>query len=563
MTSFPATVQTLSDVASALASVSLALAAGVFLYRRRDLAPTPRLLVILAIAFLLAEAVRNATSTLPPDAETLLKLATALVAVGLAIFAWPQLPRLLALPSQADLAHSNTLLAEANQSLESTIARRTQELADATLRFETALSRSNITVFTEDRNLVCTWVHNPRPGLIAGPDGPASPGTEALKRSVVETGETANETVAVGSPEEGLRYFDLTVSPTRDATGAIDGLLGTAVDVTEKRLFEVRLAALAAQIATTARRFELALDNSPIIVFEQDRELRYTFLYNPPEGVDVDDTLGRSDRDLLPDADQRKLVPAKQRVLDGGGSETIQVELDILGIPRDYEIRLEPRVGPDGSVEGVIGTAFDLTERRRNERQMRIVMRELTHRSKNLLAVVQAMARKTASMAPDVDTFIRDFSSRLRAIAAAHDLLVAESWSGADVAALLAASLSQSVDPAAPEIHIEGPALKVSPDTAQMLGLAFHELTMNAMRHGALSVPGGRLTVRWEENDGTVALEWREEGGPAVTPPTRSGFGRVLLERLVGASLSGSVEIDYAPEGLVCRISFPQDRLIA
>lgn len=563
MTSFPATVQTLSDVASALASVSLALAAGVFLYRRRDLAPTPRLLVILAIAFLLAEAVRNATSTLPPDAEALLKLATALVAVGLAIFAWPQLPRLLALPSQADLAHSNTLLAEANQSLESTVARRTQELADATLRFETALSRSNITVFTEDRNLVCTWVHNPRPGLIAGPDGPASPGTEALKRSVVETGETANETVAVGSPEEGLRYFDLTVSPTRDATGAIDGLLGTAVDVTEKRLFEVRLAALAAQIATTARRFELALDNSPIIVFEQDRELRYTFLYNPPEGVDVDDTLGRSDRDLLPDADQRKLVPAKQRVLDGGGSETIQVELDILGIPRDYEIRLEPRVGPDGSVEGVIGTAFDLTERRRNERQMRIVMRELTHRSKNLLAVVQAMARKTASMAPDVDTFIRDFSSRLRAIAAAHDLLVAESWSGADVAALLAASLSQSVDPAAPEIHIEGPALKVSPDTAQMLGLAFHELTMNAMRHGALSVPGGRLTVQWEENDGTVALEWREEGGPAVTPPTRSGFGRVLLERLVGASLSGSVEIDYAPEGLVCRISFPQDRLIA
>ena len=184
---------------------------------------------------------------------------------------------------------------------------------------------------------------------------------------------------------------------------------------------------------------------------------------------------------------------------------------------------------------------------------MRLVMRELTHRSKNLLAVVQAMARKTASLAPDVDTFIRDFSSRLRAIAASHDLLVAESWSGAEIRDLLVASLSQTVDPAGPGIRIEGQPLTLSPDAAQTLGLAFHELTMNAVRHGALSVAGGHgLGALGAARTAMVRLEWREADGPAVAVPVRSGFGRLLLERLVGASLGGEVSLDFRPEGLVC-----------
>jgi two-component sensor histidine kinase len=204
----------------------------------------------------------------------------------------------------------------------------------------------------------------------------------------------------------------------------------------------------------------------------------------------------------------------------------------------------------------------DLTERRRAEQHMRLVMRELTHRSKNLLAVIQAMARKTASTATDLDQFGRDFSSRLRAIAAAHDLLVMESWSGAELRSLLAATLAQSVDPEAPEITMEGPPLKLSPDSAQTLALAFHELTMNAARHGALSVPGGRVSVTWDRTGDEVRLCWREEGGPPVTAPNRSGFGRVLLEQLVGASLGGTVALDFGPGGLECRIEFTADRVI-
>ena len=105
--------------------------------------------------------------------------------------------------------------------------------------------------------------------------------------------------------------------------------------------------------------------------------------------------------------------------------------------------------------------------------------------------------------------------------------------------------------------------MKLAPDAAQMLGLAFHELTMNAATHGALSVPTGRVTVRWRRDGGSVRLCWREEGGPAVAPPERSGFGRVLLERLVGASLGGAVTLEFRPAGLVCALTFPEDRLIA
>ena len=166
---------------------------------------------------------------------------------------------------------------------------------------------------------------------------------------------------------------------------------------------------------------------------------------------------------------------------------------------------------------------------------MRLVMRELTHRSKNLLAVVQAMARKTASTAPDTDSFVRDFSSRLRAIAAAHDLLVAESWSGAELRSLLAASLSQTVDPDAPEIGVEGPNLKLAPDAAQMLGLAFHELTMNAAKHGSLSVPRVGSRCAGVGTASAVRLCWREEGGPAVVPRAqrlRAGAARAAGRRV-------------------------------
>ena len=125
----------------------------------------------------------------------------------------------------------------------------------------------------------------------------------------------------------------MTVSPTLDPEGEIDGVLCTAVDVTEKRLFEVRLASMAAQLATASHRFELALENSGITVFEQGADLRYTYVYNPPPGTRPEDYLGRTDAEIFPEHELRKLVPAKERVLASGGRETVEVELEFGGMP--------------------------------------------------------------------------------------------------------------------------------------------------------------------------------------------------------------------------------------
>ena len=452
-------------------------------------------------------------------------------------------------------------------------ADRIRDLDVAKQRFEQSLLHSNITVFTQDIDLRYTWIHNPRLGrtaeeLIGRTAGELLPPhaadeLDALKRLALDTGQTVNATVAIATEDGGRIYLDMTVSPTRDAHGRIDGVLCTAVDVTEKQLFEVRLASMAAQLATAYQRFELALEDSPITVFEQDAELRYTYVYNPPPGTTPETFLQKTDVDLWAESDARKLVPRKQRVLATGEREVFEIEIEVGGELRFFDLRLEAKTDDAGNPAGVVSTALDLTERRRDEKRMRLMMRELTHRSKNLLAVIQAMARKTATLSEDVDSFIADFSSRLRAMAAAHDLLVSQSWHGADLGDLIRASVAQTIAPTAEQVRIEGPPLMLAPDTAQNLGLAFHELATNASKYGALAADAGQLAVTWGLQDGEVHILWQERGGPRVNRPEHRGFGRVLLERLIGATLNGSVELDFRSAGVVCEIVFPEDRLIA
>ena len=565
-----------SGVLIALAYLTIAAAAWTFLHRRRDLDPSARLTARVFLAFILAAAlfgIAGVVAIWHPATAVLsaLEAATALAALATAVVLWRQLPGLLTLPSRRDLARANLALVQANASLETTIAWRTHELELSTQRFEQALSRSNITVYTQDTGLRYTWIHNPRLGLTAeqmigrrsqdflreGADDESLP----LKERALASGLTTSDTIAIVTPSEGTIYLDMTVSPTVNQEGEIDGVLCTAVDVTEKRLFEVRLAAMAAMLATTSHRFELALENSGITVFEQDTDLRYTFVHNPPPGTRTEDFVGRTDADILPEHMLRRIQPAKERVLATGGRETLEVELEFGGVLRFFILTVEPVIDADGLVIGVAGSALDLTERRRDEKRMRLMMRELTHRSKNLLAVIQAMARKTAGLSDDMDGFIADFSARLRAMAAAQDLLVSHAWQGADLGDLLRASVAQTVAPDSEQVKMQGPAVMLAPDTAQSLGLAFHELATNASKYGALAAETGELDVAWTRKDGRIRITWRERGGPPVVPPERRGFGRVLLERLVGATLNGTVALDFQPEGLVCEIEFPAEGL--
>ena len=140
---------------------------------------------------------------------------------------------------------------------------------------------------------------------------------------------------------------------------------------------------------------------------------------------------------------------------------------------------------------GVTGAAVDITERKEGEAHLRLLMRELTHRSKNLLAVIQAMARQTAKHTGSIQTFVERFGARVQALARSHDLLVQESWHSASLNELVRSQLAYYLDREPDQVLIEGPDVRLKPEAAQSLGLALHELATNAAKHGAMSRSGG------------------------------------------------------------------------
>ncbi|NKX65166.1 PAS domain-containing protein [Labrenzia sp. 5N] len=565
-------IHAISDALIALAYIAIPLMIFGFLRKRPDIQGNSRKIGYLFIAFILACALTHLTALVTLwwpiyGAQGLIKLVTALVSVATAVVVWRVRPMLLAIPSLKDLERANDMLKAENLQLSDKVGRSRREIRRINERFETALTGSNISVFTQDKDLRYTWIHNPRFGKEADdvigctdqdllPEDTAAE-LEPVKRQVLETGETASTFFALDSEETGTISLDLIVHPTRDSSGEIDGVLCTAIDMTEKNLYEIRLASLASQLAEANRRFEKALDGSLTTVFEQDLDLKYIHVVNPSPGFKPDFFIGKSDDELFPEEDQLKLIPVKKKVLETGESAVIEFDMDMNGVNRSYNMRMEPSRDKEGRTTGLIGISIDLTHKRENERQMHLVMRELTHRSKNLLAVIQAMARQTAARSDNTEDFVESFAARLQAMAASHDLLVSQSWYGADLKELVLAHLAQSIDPGSPQIEIEGDPHSITADAAQNLGLALHELTTNAAKYGALSVLGGKLSVSWTTVDGRIRLVWKERGGPEVVPPRRNGFGRMLLERLVGPALDGDVNIDFAPEGVSCVIEFP------
>ena len=567
----------ISDALIGLAYISIPAAMLVFLRKRRDLNEDTRKLAFLFMAFIVACAMTHfaglLTLWIPAyGAQGMVKAATAIVSLITAIALWPQIPKLLALPSPEELERANVALQKANRDLDKALAGRTKELDRVQGRLETALAGSNITVYTQDKDLKYTWIHHPRLGLteddvIGAKDEDLMPAdaaekTTKLKREVMETGETRSTYFALETEQEGTLYLEITVNPALDADGNIDGVMCMVQDMTEKNLFEIRLASMASQLAEANRRFESALAGSLITVFEQDSDLRYVHVVNPPKNTTLEDFVGKSDYDLFSEEERLVLTEAKREVLKTGKRRHLEIDITVGGAERNYSVQLEPKLEADGSTVGVIGNAVDMTHKRNNEKQMHLVMRELTHRSKNLLAVIQAMARQTAARTADKEQFVSSFSARLQAIAASHDLLVSHSWYGAGIDELVRAHLAQTIDPTSSQIVMDGEQLQVSADTAQNLGLALHELTTNAAKYGALSVPTGQVLVSWRRDDGKVSLRWKETGGPRVTEPEGKGFGQVMLERLVGPSLDGSVVLNFEEDGVFCEITFDESKLV-
>jgi PAS domain S-box-containing protein len=314
-------------------------------------------------------------------------------------------------------------------------------------------------------------------------------------------------------------------------------------------------------------RYETALRGSKVTVYTQDRDLRYSSLSNPVLGRPIEDILGRTDDELFPSGSGDEIIALKREALNTGHSTRAEVCFENAEQARWHDLHVEPLRNETGEIIGLTCASIDVTERKESEAHLRLLLRELTHRSKNLLAVIQGMARQTARHAGSTDAFLTQFGARLHALAASHDLLVRESWYGASIGELIRSQLASHIEKNTGQVAIEGPEIALKPEAAQNLGLALHELAVNAEKFGALSVPSGSVSITWDQRETpkgpVVELNWREQQGPKVKARRKKGFGSMVIEHNLSRALDAEVNLAFEPDGLHCNVIIPPSQILS
>jgi PAS domain S-box-containing protein len=475
-------------------------------------------------------------------------------------------------------AHEATLreLEAVRRDLELRVKERTKELSLVKARFETALRGAKVHVFSQDRDLRYTWAYAPH-GVETGDDMIGLTDEEllpevdresviALKHSVLKTGKPATCEVSYPLPK-GRALVSLHIDPTYGADGAIDGIMCAAIDISRTRSLETEQRRLAEELGAALQRYDTALRGAKVIVFTHDKDMRYTSISNDFLGRSIDDIVGQSDREILPASNLAAIAALKQSAFESGEAKDGEFHLKNDAADLWFDLHVEPLRDLIGQIVGLTGAAVDITDRKEGEAHLRMLMRELTHRSKNLLAVIQAMARQTARHAGTIESFLDQFGARLQALAMSHDLLVQESWHGASLGELVRSQLGHHLDDGRTQISIEGPPVLLKPEAAQGLGLALHELATNALKYGALSTPEGKVSIAWERmkaSDGHgIEIIWKESQGPKVKEPAQRGFGSLVIERHLARSLDSEVILTFEPDGVRCRIIVPITQFLA
>jgi PAS domain S-box-containing protein len=208
---------------------------------------------------------------------------------------------------------------------------------------------------------------------------------------------------------------------------------------------------------------------------------------------------------------------------------------------------------PDGKVVRISGVTIDVTERKEAEERQNLLAREVDHRARNALAVIQSIIRLTR--ARSVEEYVAAIEGRIKALARAHTLLSESRWQGADLATLV----GEELDPyrAGDKVAFNGPDISLHSSTAQGLALALHELATNAAKHGALSSAKGKVSLSWQLRPDILVLNWVESGGPQIKPPAAKSFGLRVIRASIEQQLAGDVEFDWNPNGLRCSFSIP------
>jgi PAS domain S-box-containing protein len=231
--------------------------------------------------------------------------------------------------------------------------------------------------------------------------------------------------------------------------------------------------------------------------------------------------------------------------------ETVRRRKD--GTLLDVSLTVSPIKNSHGEIIGASKIARDITERKRADEHRGLLAREAEHRTKNILSAVQAVV--SLSRADTVDGFKDAIQGRIKALASVHDLFVQSRWKGAELFAIASRELSPYTGENEARALIDGPAVSLAPDAAQALAVILHELATNAAKYGALSVPTGKVEVRWLRSaDGELVLHWSETGGPPAEKPARPGFGTSVMARMIKHQLNGEMRSHWKDAGFACEI---------
>ncbi len=310
-------------------------------------------------------------------------------------------------------------------------------------------------------------------------------------------------------------------------------------------------------------RCEAALAGSRITVAAADGDGRYTWVFNPPAEL-PDDIVGKLDRDFLPPEAAETLSAAKHAVLVSGETSEIELELDGSRGPRWYDVRIR-QFQQGGRTVGTVSSIVDITDRKVQEEHLRLVLRELAHRSKNLLAVIQGIARQTAESAASTQQFVSRFNGRIFSLSRAHDVLTDADWRGARIFDLVRSQIALYAESRLSAVTLDGENGFLRPNAAQYVGLALHELTTNALKYGALSRNDGRIAVRFDKDGSAGAayrFSWIEESSAEIREPPGRSFGLIMLAEVVPTSVSGSAELVFGAKGLNYELVIPKAQLV-
>ncbi len=338
-------------------------------------------------------------------------------------------------------------------------------------------------------------------------------------------------------------------TPIFNEAGVFVGAVNMLVDISERKRAE-----------EATQRLASIVDSSDDAILSKDLDGIISSWNKGAErifGYMAEEIIGKSIKVLIPreyHAEEDTILDRLRRGQRIEHYETIRQRKH--GSLINVSLTVSPVADPQGKIVGASKIARDITERKRTEAQISLLAREAEHRTKNILATVQATVHLTQS--ETIDGLKSAIEGRIQALANVHALFVESRWEGAHLNNLVTQELSPYCQDVEARTRIEGPDLLLEPYAAQTIAITLHELATNAAKYGALSVPDGRVHVAWSGGEKAhLILRWTETGGPLVTSPTRKGFGTRVMERMIREQLKGKMQFDWRAEGLVCEIVLP------